>query len=216
MPDEGAKPVAPPPIPGTRRYEKPGSGKPPAPGAGAAGTEPSGNSAPSSASSRAPIPSTGGSGPGVAPEGAKGLLAKATPLDAVLALLIIALGVTFWLPSHWEASRRANEAAALAFEREVFELEQKYRSQKGAYAPSFFELAAAGAYQGPAPEAGLVTRDGYIFKITPLQSDCARWYATAVPAGYGSTGDRSYYVDDTGKVHVSEGPISGPAFPEAP
>ena len=188
-------------VPGTRRYEKPGAA--------------------SSSSSGKPGPGEGSSGSakGVAEGGVRGLLARATPLDALIALILLALGVTFWLPSHWEATRRENEAAALGFTREVLQLQQTFKAQKGGgarFASGFFELAAAGIYQGEAPEGGTIVRGGYIFKITPLDSEPVRWYATAVPASYGTTGDHAYYVDDTGKVRVSNGPISGPAFEEAP
>jgi hypothetical protein len=181
--------------PPTRRYEKPG---------GAVGSSSSGAKA--------------GAAPGTV-ELASATLRRMTLLDGALLALVVGILVTLWMPGRWASQRRANEEAAVAFAREIVGMQSAYRAKsggQGGFAPSFFELAKAGVYHGEVPDGGIVVRDGYTFKLAHLGSDGARWYAMGVPVRFGSTGERSVYVDDTGKVRVAAGPVSGPAFPEAP
>lgn len=178
-------------IPGTRRYEKPGGGA-------AAGGD-------------------GGAGKGDLVGQAKTAASRLRPLDGVIAGLFLGLVATFILPSHWASVRAANEASAQAFTQEIARLQETFKAQKGGgrkFASGLFELASSGVYQGEAPEGGILVRSGYTFRVNTLDNEGLRWYAVATPQLLHGTGDRSFYVDDTGKVRVSNGTVVGPAFPE--
>jgi hypothetical protein len=144
-------------------------------------------------------------------------LAKVTMLDVVIALLAIGLAASFILPSMAAAERASNEQAALAFMRQVPDLENIFRNRSEAkrFATSFKDLAIAGLLDGPPPEGSALTRDGYVFRLGVLGDGSERFFGLAVPERFGDTGDRSFYVDEMGVVHEGPGPIAGPAFPEA-
>ena len=142
---------------------------------------------------------------------------RLSPLDGLLGIVLLALLGTFIVPVVQEGTRDANAQAALALLRDIARMQGEFQKKnpEGRFAASLFDLAAAGIYQGEAPEAGTVSRGGYVFAVQTL-SDGAAFFATAVPVRFGDTGSVAYYVDDSGKIRVSRGPVVGPAFPEVP
>jgi hypothetical protein len=148
---------------------------------------------------------------------AKGLLAKVSAVDVLLALAVVGLVASFVAPRLAAAGRAADERAALAFTRDVLRMEKEFAAkhpEAKRYARSFVELAAAGFDLGPLPDAGAtLARRGYEFRLGDIEGG-ARFFLVATPERFGETGERSFYVDDSGVVRESPGPVVGPAFPE--
>jgi hypothetical protein len=69
------------------------------------------------------------------------------------------------------------------------------------------ELEAAGQL-----ETGLagVPRQGYLFEVRPGSDPTRRWWGKASPQFPGKTGQRYYFVDQSGVVYVSEGDFQVP------
>ncbi len=147
------------------------------------------------------------------------VLAKVTPVDLLMGLAVLALLATLLLPFVWSAQLARNEKAAIEFCREIHRIETQFKAKqaksggRAQFAASFFELAAAGVYTGAQAEGGILSRQGYLFRIGTL--DGGRYFALAHPAQPGETGHRSFYVDDTGVVRESPVQVVGPGFPEA-
>lgn len=157
-------------------------------------------------------------GPGkpAGPAALREALKKVTPIDVLIALFAVGLVLTFWLPRRWAAGMAANEERALATVRDLARAQGEFKGKQSppVFAASIDALLASGVFHGPHPDGGLMTKDGYRFRVGTLDDAGTRYYAVALPLRYGATGERSFYVDDTGVVRVSPGPVTGPAFPE--
>jgi hypothetical protein len=141
-----------------------------------------------------------------------------TPLDYLIGVLAAALAATFFVDAP-SGQRADNEAAVLGFMRRIPTMQERFQQKTAEtglarYASSFLEMAQAGALEGPAPDGAFLTRDGYVFKLGSL-GDPDHYFAIARPERFGGTGERSFYIDDTGVVRAAPGPVVGPAFPEA-
>lgn len=90
-----------------------------------------------------------------------------------------------------------NEAAAISTLRTIYKAQEGYRQRWGSYA-SLGKLQDTGAVDVKfRRESTARLRSGYCFTFR-VYSD--RWNATAVPAGPGKTGKRSFYIDQTGTI----------------
>lgn len=143
---------------------------------------------------------------------------KVVSIEGAIALAVVVLAATFALPLVRDARRVANEETALAFMREIHAWQTAFKAKPGpdgtrGYARSFRDLAAAGIYAGPLPEGAAVMQQGYVFRIGAYDLTGESYYAVGLPAQFGDTGARSFYVDDSGAVRGSPAPVVGPAFP---
>jgi hypothetical protein len=163
-----------------------------------------------SASATAPPPAAS------AAAGSKPSLPRVHVLDVLLALAAIGLALTFLAPRWAEAERRSNEEAAIGHVRALGKAEKEFREKQPDkhFAGTFLELAAGGFDVGGQIEGGAVTRAGYVFRVGTLDGTGQRYYILAQPERFGETGARAFYIDDTGVLRGSPGPVVGPAFPE--
>jgi hypothetical protein len=105
----------------------------------------------------------------------------------------------------------AQETAAIHRISTIHQAEVQYYSMNNKYAASLAELVSADIL----PKAFAEGKDGgYIFKVTLLPNGYA---VTATPEIYGSTGNRSFYSDQTMLIRQSatQEP-AGPTSPEIP
>lgn len=146
----------------------------------------------------------------------RAILKRLTPLDYMAAILAIALVLSFTVPGMSAAAAARHEAKALSFVRHIQKWQTDFRATHRRYAATFAELSTAGLYEGPAAAGSTLERDGYAFRLGTLEDANLRYFVIAIPVKFGRTGAKSYYVDDTGVVRQSSGPVAGPAFPEVP
>lgn len=124
-----------------------------------------------------------------------------TLIELLIVMAIILVIAAIAVPQMGKQLRGANESAAIQTFRTLHQAEVQYYSQFGQYATSLTQLGppASGA-AGPAAAdiipAGLAQghASGYIFAVTGTQTGYA---ITALPEKYGSSGDRTFYSDQT-------------------
>ena len=111
-------------------------------------------------------------------------LASAVPVGVIAAIAI---------PNLLAARRAANEASAIHSLRKITTAEFTYQSQFAKYA-TLEELAANGLIDQSLASG---TKSGYSFAVTLDSSNPEAFEVTGVPLSYGSSGTRSFYVDET-------------------
>jgi type IV pilus assembly protein PilA len=159
-----------------------------------------------------------------------------TLIELLIVVAIISIIAVIALPNLTNARIQGYEASALTTMRVINTAEVGYSASCGnnGYAVSFEVLAA------PSPVTGFISADlgvavpeksGYKFTLSPgLGSvagppDCnavitqTAYYATAVPSGYGSTGNKSYATNALNLVYQLQAataptePFGPPATP---
>lgn len=119
----------------------------------------------------------------------------------MVVILVMAVVVAIALPSLQAARKSGFEAQAIARLKMTGTINEQYRIRFGRYASSEFDMVVAGMLHHTPGEAG----DGFIVGYTgaPL-----RWTMTATPETPGVTGDRSFFVDETGLLRFEFGAIA--------
>jgi len=111
-------------------------------------------------------------------------LVSAAPIGIIAAIAI---------PNLLAARRAANEASAIYSMRTISAAEVTYQSNFAKYG-TLQELAASGLID---PKLGSGMKNGYTFTLTLNSENPEAFEVTGVPETYGSSGTRSFYVDET-------------------
>jgi hypothetical protein len=139
------------------------------------------------------------------------------PIDGAI---VAAAGLLLWIStatSGWTEARAANEEAAVTFIATVLSpCEGLAKRESGRYPRDLKEIAAVRLYNGPPPEDGVVTQNGYTFHAGVTDESAQRYFIVAEPVDFDESGARFFYTDDTGHFRESRGPVVGPTFPEVP
>jgi type IV pilus assembly protein PilA len=139
-------------------------------------------------------------------------------LLVVIAIIVIVLAVA--IPNIQKFRMNAGETMVMREVQTIAQAETQYLSQFGRYAVTLAELGPAhGATDSPAA-AGLIPgklasgeKDGYLFTLT---STSGGYFVNAIPKTFGTTGRRTFYLDQNGVVHENWGPQpANDASPEA-
>lgn len=118
----------------------------------------------------------------------------------ILASIIAAIAI----PSLIAARKGSNEAAAIDALRAISTAEARYRDADqdgdGAfdYAPRLDDLARHGSLIDSVLAKG--TKQGYLFRVEVEGDGRERFRAYAVPQSPGKSGDRAFFVDETGVI----------------
>ncbi len=122
-----------------------------------------------------------------------------TLIELMIVVAIIAIVVAIAIPSLQNARKSANETSAIGFLKMASSVNIQYRTRFGVYPGDETDLFAAG-FIDPSQSP-----NGYLlnFATTP-----EAWSLQADPEFPGETGDRHFYVDDTGVIRFS---LSGTA-----
>lgn len=122
---------------------------------------------------------------------------------------MILIIVTIAVPNYKMQKMMANEASVLSEMQTFYVAQTQFLSQRGRYASSLGELG---------PPVGLISKTlaagshhGYVYTVTGTESSFA---VSAVPSKFGSTGSRTFYMDETRTVHQNGS--AEPATPESP
>jgi len=125
-----------------------------------------------------------------------------------LAATVALMACCSCIPKMERARMAAQEAAAIHRISTIHVAEVQYFSMNNKYAASLAELATLDLIPKPLAEG---KDGGYIFKVTLLPNGYA---VTATPEIYGSTGNRSFYSDQT--LVIRQSVTQAPASPESP
>lgn len=123
-----------------------------------------------------------------------------TLVEIMIVVAIIALLAAIAIPNLLRARLSANEAAAQTGMRTIHTAAQSYRAVGRAFPQSLGTLSSAiPPYIDSVLGAGL--KQGYSFAIGSAATDS--FTATARPQAFGNTGERSFYVDESGVIRYT-------------
>lgn len=137
-----------------------------------------------------------------------------TLVELMIVIAIISVLVSIAVPNLLEARIRANETAAVSAMRTLITAQTLFRSAdkdrdgRGDYATTLTELGpTVGNYIDEVLASG--TKQGYVFQILP-GAGAYTWSATATPQLFGKSGNRYFFVDETGVIRFSTNAVAGP------
>jgi prepilin-type N-terminal cleavage/methylation domain-containing protein len=133
-----------------------------------------------------------------------------TLFELLVITAIIAAIAAIAIPNMIESRKAANESAAIGDMRTLFHAQElfKQRDASQAYAPTFAALAAAGLLDS---SLGSGSKSGYLFAI--LASDPWQWSAEASPMVPARSGDRYFWIDESGLIRAATGRAATVADP---
>ena len=120
-----------------------------------------------------------------------------TLIELMIVVAIIAIIAAIAIPSLLTAKKSGHEAAIIASLRTLSSTQEQYHSRFGSYG-SLANLLAE-AYIDPVLGSG--TKSGYTIAMVSATVDV--WSATAVPTTIGTTGDRGFFVDNSGVLRFT-------------
>jgi hypothetical protein len=126
-------------------------------------------------------------------------IASAVFLIPVLIILSIAV------PNLYASRRAANEGSAINSLRKIHAAEATYQATAGR--GDFGNIEDLHRHNMIAADLASGTRRGYRFKVEAVKDTgegLPGFIAVAVPTDYGSTGKRSFFVDETGVIRAAD------------
>ncbi len=146
-----------------------------------------------------------------------------TLIELMIVAMIIALIVAIAIPNLMRSRMSANEGATAGAMRVIFGAEIAFQAAGIDKTPGgislFGDLNALGTSTPPFIDETLTTgfKQGYTFDAEPaMDGSMPIFTATGVPSQPGSTGIKSYYVDDSGTIHFeadgTEPTVESPAL----
>lgn len=128
-------------------------------------------------------------------------------IELLIVVAVIVIIAAIAVPNLIQSKKAANEAAAIAHIRTWSSAQEIYLTRYAAYASSEGELLEAGLVGTQDPE-----RSGYVFSIDNPPGLRTAWWGGAAPLEPGVSGDRYFYIDQTGVIRWS---LEGPAGPDS-
>lgn len=127
-------------------------------------------------------------------------------IELLIVVAVIGIIAAMAIPSLQSSRRAANEAAAIGYMRTWSSAQELYFQRFGVYATDDDLMVAAGLIGNPDPD-----RMGYFYMIDGITSDT--WYGQGQPQVPGVTGDRYFFIDESGVIRWA---LGGPATAESP
>ena len=133
----------------------------------------------------------------------------------VVAVILIIAGIA--IPNFLRARISAHEASAASSLRSINTAEATYNSTYGAGYGSLLQLSTPAIPCVPTaaiaclidPVLSTAVKSGYNFTALPVNAGNVDFVASAVPITVGTTGGRTFCVDETGAIHAD--PTGGAA-----
>jgi type IV pilus assembly protein PilA len=128
-----------------------------------------------------------------------------TLIELMIVIAIIAIIAAIAIPNLIEARKGSNEAAAIGALRTLttaqalFREGDKDKDTTLDYATQLSELKTTNLIDGV---LGSGTKQGYVFDVTSSSAQFT-WSATARPAAAGKSGDRYFFVDESGVIRFA-------------
>lgn len=135
--------------------------------------------------------------------GGEGLATAGLITNIISVAMIVPILIIFAIavPNLLAARRAANEGATIQTLRKIHSAEATYQATRGNGAFATLDQLAAEGLIDPAVATG--SHFGYKFTVdtrTSRYDDLAGFQAVGVPLTYGSSGLRSFYIDETGVI----------------
>ena len=136
-----------------------------------------------------------------------------TVIELMITITILGILVALALPAILAPKKAANESSAISSLRTLTAANVIYKSRYGTYAPSLAELEKRGLLNPQLAAAdGPDGKSGYQFVYT---GGATTWSAQADPQSPGASGDRHFFVNETGVIRsngsapasATDGPI---------
>lgn len=125
-----------------------------------------------------------------------------TLIELLIVMQVIMIIASIALPGIKTTHKQANETSAVLTLRQLSDAQELYRPRQSTphYAPNLATLRAAGLI-----DEVLVTgkRSGYTFMLNGTTGNDTYAF-TATASSQNSTGDRSFYVDQTGVIRMAD------------
>ena len=126
-----------------------------------------------------------------------------TLIELMIVVAIIAIIAAIAIPSLLNARKAGNEASAISSLRTMSTVNEQYRTRFQSYGGSLGDLNTEG-YIDSVLSSG--TKSGYDFLYTGATNT---WSCTADPDTPGTTGDRYFFVDESGVIRFSSTGTAG-------
>lgn len=117
-----------------------------------------------------------------------------TLIELMIVVAIIAIIAAIAIPSLLNARKAGNEASAISSLRTLTTVNEQYRTRFGDYASQLNDLSTEGYIDSV---LGSASKSGYTFTFTGGSNT---WDCSAVPTDPGTTGDRGFFVDQSGVI----------------
>jgi len=119
-----------------------------------------------------------------------------TLIELMIVVAIIAIIAAIAIPSLLNARMAGNEASAISSLRTMTTVNEQYRTRFQEYPPGLADLLAE-QYIDEVLASG--EKSGYTFTYTRVDPR-VEWECTAVPVTVGTTGERGFFVDESGVI----------------
>ena len=122
-----------------------------------------------------------------------------TLIELMIVVAIIAIIAAIAIPSLLNARKAGNEASAISSLRTLTTVNEQYRTRFSEYAPALTDLQNQNYIDSV---LGGGTKSGYTFTYAGATNT---WAVSAAPVTLNTTGDRSFFVDQTGVIRGEAG-----------
>ncbi len=122
-----------------------------------------------------------------------------TLIELMIVVAIIAILASIAIPSMLSARKSGNEMSAIASLRTLTTVNVQYRTRFSEYSTNLVDLQTTGYIDSV---LGAGTKSGYTFIYVGATNI---WFVLAEPVTMATTGDRSFFVDQTGVIRSVEG-----------
>ena len=130
-----------------------------------------------------------------------------TLIELMIVVAIIAIIAAIAIPSLLNARKAGNEASAISSLRTLTTVNEQYRTRFGDYSSGLAALSTEGYIDSV---LGAAKKSGYTFNYTGGKNI---WNCDTVPTDAGTTGDRGFFVDQSGVIRFDS---SGTATSTSP
>ncbi len=126
-----------------------------------------------------------------------------TLIELMIVIAIIAIIAAIAIPNLIEARKNGNESAAIGALRTVVSAQAMFREgDKDGDGLDYGTRTDLSTYKLIDPVLGSGTKQGYLFS-TMGSSTAYTWSCTADPVTRGKSGDRSFFVDESGVIRFN-------------
>ena len=125
-----------------------------------------------------------------------------TLIELMIVVAVIAVIASFAIPALLGSAKSGKEAASISALRTLTTVSEQYNVRFGTYADSLNRLTTTGYIDSV---LGSGTKSGYTYQYS---ATIYTWECSSTPEVIGVTGDRHFYVNQSGVIHVN---LSGPA-----
>ena len=131
-------------------------------------------------------------------------------IELLIVIAIILIIITIAVPKYNNTQKYMRETAAVAAIQTIHKMQVQYQSQYGRYAASLTELGPPQSGAASPASADLIGNDlalgekqGYKFTVT---GNSGGYVINANPITYGSSGNKSFYSDQSMVIRENYGP----------